>query len=76
MIDPVDQPLDKINIESTDEEEKVYEEVMITVYDQSDLTNLILKITSLIVMFFPLVASMYSKVLRDCNSFTKPIDRL
>ena len=59
-----------------DRDGKIYEEIMITVRDQSKLTSLLLKIMNLVVMFYPLLASIYSKVIWDCRSFTQPTERL
>jgi hypothetical protein len=54
---------------------KVYEDVLKTVRDQSDKTSFLLKIMNLTIMFYPLLASIYSKVIWDCRTFTYPRDR-
>ena len=48
---------------------------MITVRDQSKITSMLLKTMNLIVMFYPLLASIYSKVIWDCRTFTQPTER-
>ena len=64
-----------IGSQCQDEDGKVYEEVMITVRDQGRMTDFFLRIMDLVVMFYPLLASIYSKVIWDCRTFTYPRDR-
>ena len=61
-----------IGSQCQDEDGKVYEEVMITVRDQGRMTDFFLRIMDLVVMFYPLLASIYSKVIWDCRTFTYP----
>ena len=73
MLDPVD--VNEIIPGVVQDDGKVYEEVLITVRDQSKITSVLLKSMNLIVMFYPLLASIYSKVIWDCRTFTQPVER-
>ena len=71
MLDPVGSGNIKEVIPGVIQDDgKVYEEILITVRDQSKITSTLLKFMNLIVMFYPLLASIYSKVIWDCRTFT------
>ena len=71
MLDPA-KDIEEVIPGVVQDDGKVYEEILITVRDQSKITTTLLKSMNLIIMFYPLLASIYSKVIWDCRTFTQP----
>jgi hypothetical protein len=74
MLDPA-KDIEKVIPGVVQDDGKVYEEILITVRDQSKITTSLLKSMNLIIMFYPLLASIYSKMIWDCRTFTQPTQR-